>query len=814
VDDLRRVSGVGPAMLEKLKPEVRTGDPDFIRGLNWTRGNNPAGRQAHYDRLAKARLDALSWDDAEKEQAAILRVPSALRSDDQRAYLRQYARTAAASVKEEDAAIRAAAKDRRDAVEALNDARLDRKLAERDKEFAGAYWEPTHWTEPIANPALETLRPHSLRHLMSPKSALARRAIRQELRHPTMGQDPIVSEYDQAVEENVRKGLRDPRPRRADRWNEDMLIMPWLKQRPGNEETPPGKPDVQTVEETQLEAMEEERRTQQALSMLEDPTAARLANQVQSQADLDRLLGKPMGSPNFVRGWNWTRRNDANSENDIRAKEKVAPPPKQPLRVKFTRQPKEKPEPLTAGEYTDIGKDYQPVFDPHMEGFVPVLTRNAARDPAPVVSVQDEIAAQIDQTQQSIDMAAYEIDNQAVLNALLRAKDRGVKVRVVTSTENLPARGIKQLKAAGVPIVDSRRPGALMHNKFMVLDGKAVQTGSVNYTESDLGRNDNNAPFIESPEIAANYQAKFDQMFGGDFGKYTDIPNPSVVLSDGTQIDTVFSGGKEINSRIAAEIAKAKNGVKFLGFSFTSPEIADAMLAAAEKGIPVDGVFEKRNSRGSGSQYDRLQSAGGPVHVFVDANPRNMHHKAIIIDDDTVITGSANLSKGADRNDENLLVIKSPKVAQQFKTEFDRVYDDAGGKVRHEALAAELQKQADARAEKAAKAAAKKQKERDRGADRPRKMSMAPPPKYLNGKFNPGYNFWAHVYGFKSHRPAKGRRHAVEREINAKLLTELASEQLGMLLSLSHRLRGPIEAIRNSGPRTCIRARTTETVFS
>jgi phosphatidylserine/phosphatidylglycerophosphate/cardiolipin synthase-like enzyme len=55
-----------------------------------------------------------------------------------------------------------------------------------------------------------------------------------------------------------------------------------------------------------------------------------------------------------------------------------------------------------------------------------------------------------------------------------------------------------------------------------------------------------------------------------------------------------------------------------------------------------------------------------------------MHHKVIIIDDATVITGSYNFTRrAAHTNDENLLIIDSPALAAQFAAEFERVYRQA-----------------------------------------------------------------------------------------------------------------------------------------
>ena len=57
-----------------------------------------------------------------------------------------------------------------------------------------------------------------------------------------------------------------------------------------------------------------------------------------------------------------------------------------------------------------------------------------------------------------------------------------------------------------------------------------------------------------------------------------------------------------------------------------------------------------------------------------------MHHKVIIIDDETVITGSYNYSKNAENsNDENILIIKNAKIASRYFKEFKRCWRGTKG---------------------------------------------------------------------------------------------------------------------------------------
>src|SRR5207253_3989997 len=110
---------------------------------------------------------------------------------------------------------------------------------------------------------------------------------------------------------------------------------------------------------------------------------------------------------------------------------------------------------------------------------------------------------------------------------------------------------------------------------------------------------------------------------------------------------------------------------KFMAFTYTHADLANAMIARAKAGVKVEGVIENRGA--SQGALVPLFCANLPVET--DGNKYTMHHKVMIIDDNTVVTGSFNFTKSADdSNDDNVLIIHSPAVAAAFNQEFARVY--------------------------------------------------------------------------------------------------------------------------------------------
>lgn len=288
------------------------------------------------------------------------------------------------------------------------------------------------------------------------------------------------------------------------------------------------------------------------------------------------------------------------------------------------------------------------------------------------------LAAAIDSARLTVDVAIYSLSLNSIRDALLRAHDRGVQVRMVMESDNLDRPDPQKLKDAGIPILGDRREG-LMHDKFVVIDNSEVWTGSMNFTDSGGYADNNNLMRIRSVKMAENYTKEFNEMFVDDkFGPdiVAETPHPRVTI-DGTPIDVYFSPDDNVQASFIDLVNNAKESIYFMAFSFTSDEIGDAVRARAREGVTVSGVMETEQvNSNAGTEFDPFQQAG--LDVLRDGNDGQMHHKVMIIDESIVIFGSYNFTNSAEtRNDENLLVVYNKKIAAQFVAEFQRVYAQA-----------------------------------------------------------------------------------------------------------------------------------------
>lgn len=298
-------------------------------------------------------------------------------------------------------------------------------------------------------------------------------------------------------------------------------------------------------------------------------------------------------------------------------------------------------------------------------------------------SVDLRLVDLIDSAQEQVDVAAYQLNLPTVTDALLRAYQRGVPVRLVTDGEYEDEEMVGRLRQAGVPVTVRPTSERSMHNKFVVVDNTWVWTGSWNLTVNCTYRNNNNAVLIVSSHLAQNYATEFEELLNGQFGptspQNTPYPNVTIEMPEkGVRllVETYFAPEDKVASHLIPALSGARHSVRFMAFSFTSDPIAGALIELAQRGVFVEGVLETRQSDTPYSEYQPLQNAGIPV--WLDGNPYLLHHKVFIIDEQTVVVGSYNFSSSAENdNDENLLIIHDPQVARAFLAEYERVRQQA-----------------------------------------------------------------------------------------------------------------------------------------
>jgi phosphatidylserine/phosphatidylglycerophosphate/cardiolipin synthase-like enzyme len=138
-----------------------------------------------------------------------------------------------------------------------------------------------------------------------------------------------------------------------------------------------------------------------------------------------------------------------------------------------------------------------------------------------------------------------------------------------------------------------------------------------------------------------------------------------------------FSRSDPVANVILREINGAKKSIHLLMYSLTDHEIADALIAAAKRGVDVKIVFDKSQGEEKNSLTDEVIEALGPKRaVYRNGKGRGiMHEKMAIYDGLTVTLGSYNWTNNAKANNwENLIVLRDTHIASECSAEFQRVW--------------------------------------------------------------------------------------------------------------------------------------------
>lgn len=148
----------------------------------------------------------------------------------------------------------------------------------------------------------------------------------------------------------------------------------------------------------------------------------------------------------------------------------------------------------------------------------------------------------------------------------------------------------------------------------------------------------------------------------GCVGSSINLPEKSVTCP---VIEACFTPGQDCTHQITKHISKAKYSILVQAYGFSSKDIADALIAAKNRGVKVKVILDKSQRKQKYSLLHYIVDAGIPV--WIDTKPAIAHNKVMIIDEKEVITGSFNFTDAAQkRNAENLVFISDAKLAQEY----------------------------------------------------------------------------------------------------------------------------------------------------
>ena len=182
----------------------------------------------------------------------------------------------------------------------------------------------------------------------------------------------------------------------------------------------------------------------------------------------------------------------------------------------------------------------------------------------------------------------------------------------------------------------------------------------------------------------------------GIFGTESTTPVanvPTAVNASGTWWEVYFTDPVHVNDpsnwqssvagRLIEKINAAQSSIHIASFEFDLTPVAEALIAAKQRGVDVRWVTDDENGLEADSepghgQFEMLQNAG--IEVRSDERSALMHNKFWIFDGQTVWTGSTNITEsGVFKQDNNAIVIQSPQLAAIYENEFQEMWNGEFG---------------------------------------------------------------------------------------------------------------------------------------
>lgn len=138
-------------------------------------------------------------------------------------------------------------------------------------------------------------------------------------------------------------------------------------------------------------------------------------------------------------------------------------------------------------------------------------------------------------------------------------------------------------------------------------------------------------------------------------------------------LDSYFSPGDTCRNAITKQISTARQDLLVCVFTISDDIITESLIAAHRRGVAIRLITDNEKSFDKGSDIDQLAREG--ISLRMDTSPNHMHHKFMVVDQHSVLTGSYNWTRGAARfNHENIIVTKDPTTVRAFTHEFDKLW--------------------------------------------------------------------------------------------------------------------------------------------
>ena len=306
----------------------------------------------------------------------------------------------------------------------------------------------------------------------------------------------------------------------------------------------------------------------------------------------------------------------------------------------------------------------------------------------------------IDGAARTVDVCMYSVTLADNPDALLRAVQRGVKVRVIMDEKHVFPKAEDQtrrlMNAPGVEFRTLRgtRAWGVNHNKIVLGDGEIAAVGSYNWTFGATFSNFENTMVARNPVYVNGYRNYFEWMWSrarplaqgpapaelpdGYYGLPPQDPAPAQVFNGLPVPAYLFSPGSRTEERLAALIDAARSSLDAVTFTFSSQVLADAVARAQKRGVKVRFMMD-RNMAADSPLAKQVLDSGAQFRWRIGRTDKGaLHDKFAILDGKLLETGSFNWTSNASVNSfENVILVTDPAALKAYQAAYDNLWNGA-----------------------------------------------------------------------------------------------------------------------------------------
>jgi phosphatidylserine/phosphatidylglycerophosphate/cardiolipin synthase-like enzyme len=320
--------------------------------------------------------------------------------------------------------------------------------------------------------------------------------------------------------------------------------------------------------------------------------------------------------------------------------------------------------------------------------------------------VANWIAQFVGEAKGTLDLAHYDFhlnpETASIVGGAIRdVAARGVAVRFLYNVDHRnpipvpppPEPDAQLIASLGVPAQAIAGVPDLMHHKYVIRDGQAVWTGSMNWTDDSFSLQENVIATVRSPELASRYAADFEQLWTSRAVERSGFVDPVPLSVNGTTVRAWFTPGhgEALSIRIAKHIARARLRVRICSPVITAAPVLGTLAQLVSEGkLDIAGCVDAPQVRGVIYQWGQNGNAAWKLPLLQraleapfsgkpstpwepESTPHDFMHAKVTIADDVVFTGSFNLSRSGERNAEDVLEIHDADLADRLASYVDEV---------------------------------------------------------------------------------------------------------------------------------------------